>query len=373
MPTINVNKLWQSLTGKPKDNPVHIIARRFIQAFNDHGVQTSQIPRLLSAIKLDDLKNEDHLLAALTPEIINQAAQLFGIRTEWLEGVDDEIYEYLYCYKQPEIILDHLASVVGRKNVRPNFSLRMLTTAKKLDYTKDDGQLLAPVIVEKVAELGEKDIYRYHIYRDEFDWSYAPCRVELKAIARTVFQRLHTPVPLFEISENEMREVLDGKRIPANLFRGALITNPSLEDFALDKEESRVAREIAEFPDVLQYIAEYRLQDFSFEPPPPTEQSDEPVASRIPSVDVPMSSPDQKTGKRAENIQDLWEPVRTVAAAWWAEAGDTLSIAEAIRRIKKMPHLKASAFTESAIRKHIADLAPPNVRGKSGRKPNKST
>jgi hypothetical protein len=33
--------------------------------------------------------------------------------------------------------------------------------------------------------------------------------------------------------------------------------------------------------------------------------------------------------------------------------------------------LKASKLSESAIHKRIADLAPPNIGGKSGRKPNK--
>lgn len=89
----NVNKLWQSFTGKTKTNPVNIVAQRFIQAFLDHGVRATQIPRLQSKIKLDDLKSEEALLAVLTPEVLDQTARLFGIRTAWLEGVDDRVYE----------------------------------------------------------------------------------------------------------------------------------------------------------------------------------------------------------------------------------------------------------------------------------------
>lgn len=104
--SFNVNKLWQSFAGKTKNNPVNIVARRFLQVFNDHGVQTTQIPRLLQAIKLDDLKSEDALVAMLTHDVLDQTARLFGIRVEWLEGVDDKIYEPLACYKRPAVSLE---------------------------------------------------------------------------------------------------------------------------------------------------------------------------------------------------------------------------------------------------------------------------
>lgn len=141
-----------------------IVAQRFIQAFHDHGVQAAQIPRLLPAIKLDDLKSEDALLAVLTPEILDQTAHLFGIRSLWLEGVDDEIYECLICYKRPEIILKHLAAVLDGNDVGLDFPLRILSTTKNLDYSDGKQQLLAPVIVEKIQELGGEEICRYHVY-----------------------------------------------------------------------------------------------------------------------------------------------------------------------------------------------------------------
>lgn len=370
--SFNVNKLWQSFAGKTKNNPVNIVARRFLQVFHDHGVQTTQIPRLLSAIKLDDLKSEDALLATLTHEVLDQAAHLFGIRVEWLEGVDDEIYEYLACYKRPGIILEHLAQIVGGADVGLSFPLRVLATTKKLDCKNDSQQLLAPIIVEKIAELGEEDIYRYHLYRDGFDWGEFPTRIELKAIARIVDKKLHTPVPLFVITEKEMRCVLDGKLIPANLFRGALLTNPSLEDFALTKEESGVAKEVEEIPAVLKYIEEYNLQNFTFDKPEVPQPSDEPIANAVTLPTPTIEAPPRKAGKRESNNQILWEPVRAVASALWSEEGDSLDISEATRRIQKMPLLNAGSLSESAIRKHIADLAPPGVRGKSGRKRKKS-
>lgn len=368
----NIKKPWYQFLAHTNSKTVVIVAQRFIQLFLDHGVKITQISRLLPAIKLDNLKSEEALLAVLTPEILAQTAQLFGVRLEWLEGVDDTIYEYLSCYKRPSQLLDNLANVIDGVDVGLSFPLRVLATTKRLNCNVDGDQLLAPIIVEKVASLGEEEIYRYHIYRDGFNWGYSPGRIELKAIARTVYKNLHTPVPLFDISDKEMRSLLDGELIPTELFRGALLTNPSFEDFSLTKDESRVALESEEISDVLNYITEYNLHDFSFDKRDKSNQPDEPISSSAPCSPSEINKDPNEAGKRAKNRQDLWEPVKAVASAIWIE-DKSQSIAEVIIRIKKMPHLKAASLTESAIRKHIAGLAPPDIRGKSGRKPQKST
>jgi hypothetical protein len=74
-------------------------------------------------------------------------------------------------------------------------------------------------------------------------------------------------------------------------------------------------------------------------------------------------------GKRARAQAEIWEPVKNVAQALWAENSNLL-IAEVIRRIQGMTIFKASIYTESAIRKRIAKLAPAGAN-KPGRPPKK--
>lgn len=369
----NINKLWQSLAGKSKSKPVNIVAQRFRQAFHDHGVEAAQIPRLLPQVKLDDLKSDETLLEVLTPEVIDQAAHLFGIRAEWLEGVDDNIYEYLHCYKQPELFFELLATLRSRANYDFSFfPLRVLSSTKNLDGKDDRQQLLVPILLEKVGELGDEWIYRYHIFNDGFDWGYAPSRIQLKAIVRLLYTVLKFHTPLFVVSSVELQNVLDRKKIPRGFVKGCLLTDPSIEDFAMTREESRIAMEVDELPEVLKYIKDHKLESLiTVERPQASTAPNEPVSEPDVTAEPQVQAEPPKSGKRADNDQELWAPVRAVAGALWGEKGDTLSIAEAVRRIKRMPHLKASNFTESAIRKHIADLAPLNVRGKSGRKPKK--
>lgn len=75
------------LSGSKKTQSLDIVAQRFCQIFQDHGVEKSQIPRLVPSIKLSDLKSNKALLEVLTPEILDQTASLLGLRSEWLEGV----------------------------------------------------------------------------------------------------------------------------------------------------------------------------------------------------------------------------------------------------------------------------------------------
>jgi hypothetical protein len=351
--------------------PVTRVAERLLQLFSDHGVEAAQIPRLLPELKLDDLQSPPRLLAALTPALLDQAAQLFGIRIEWLEGIDEEIYPYLATYKQPRTLLDHLASICTHRDGRIDSPLRVLTTTMQLDSGDDRQQLLAPILVEAVADLGnEQTVHRYHPYRDGFDWGYAPTRIELKAIAWLAFHRLGITVPLFQISRPEMDDVLAGRIIPSALFRTCLLTTPSLEDFVLTDEESRVAKETGELPAVHRYLADSGLAAYDFAasivPVTPATSEQAPVAPP-----APITPPEPITPGKQQTSRERWQKIEAAAIALWAQ-DKTLRIAEVARRIRALPEIKAAALQLDTIHRRIAQHAPPDIKGKPGRKPRQS-
>ncbi|HEY9269274.1 MAG TPA: hypothetical protein VIO39_07495 [Methylotenera sp.] len=74
------------------------------------------------------------------------------------------------------------------------------------------------------------------------------------------------------------------------------------------------------------------------------------------------------SGKRVDAKEEVWKPARVAAQTIWDQE-KSLTISDVVRRIKSNTALKASSLTESAIRKHIADLSP--TPGKPGRKPSK--
>lgn len=87
------------------------------------------------------------------------------------------------------------------------------------------------------------------------------------------------------------------------------------------------------------------------------------------TVSVINSEPIQKlSGKRVDTDEEVWKPARVAAQTIWSQ-NKSLTIMDVVKQIKVTPVLTASSFSESAIRKHIADLSP--TPGKPGRKPSK--
>lgn len=361
-----VDRLLKGLIGKNKVNPVNLIPQRFIQVFENHGVAASQISRLLPQIQFSDLKSEDALLQILNYEVLEQAAQLFGVRRQWLEGVDDQIYEFHNCYKHPEIFFDDLISFCHRDDGSFFLPILAFSTRKNLDYVDPETQPLALVLAKRIAMLDDKEIFRYHIFNDQWNWSYAPTRIQVKAMIRLVSIAIDEPIPLHVIEPDQIKALYGSTVFPGRLINGRYMTDPTLDDYTTLGYFN--SKETDEFPEVLKYIEEHGLRDLIAKEQWECSQSSQ--DSEILPDQSEKTRKSRKSGKRERNNQQLWEPVREIARAWWAEEGDTLTISEAARRIKKLKHLGASELELNTIHKHIADLA---TNHKSGCRPKKST
>jgi hypothetical protein len=248
---LNIVALVRRLREMGKNDPVVVVAQRFLELFQAHGVSIPQIPRLLPKLTLDKLRNVDSLLPTLTNDIIDDTVKLFGVRRQWLDGVDDRIYETLTCYKQPHIFFEEYSSLILPDN---GFAVRVLSTSKALNRRHERFQQLALVFVEKAQDLDGEEVNRYKIFCEAWDWSYPPSRIQLKAMARIAFLKFQKPIPIFQVKPAALKLITDGKYIPHQALQGCLLTNPSLEDYALSSKESVVAKEIEELPDVLDYI-----------------------------------------------------------------------------------------------------------------------
>ena len=258
-----LSSFLRKLTGRPQPSSVQNVTDRFLYLFREHGVIDSQIPLLLPEVGLDDLQSSSRLLSVLTPPVLDKAASLFGVRTAWLRGVDDQIYEYLAIYKEPRRLLSHLSNLVGRCGKDTSFGtpLRILTTSMSLDKGSGLSPMLLPVLVEEVGSVDDEPVYRFHIYRDGYTWDHSLGRIMLKAIAHIALTKWGLTTPLFEVSHEAMDEIVEGRRIPWESLDRCLISNPSLEDFIMTPEGSGVAKETEELPAVLAYVAANHLED----------------------------------------------------------------------------------------------------------------
>jgi hypothetical protein len=245
--------LWKRFSSK--DNRTIMVAERFLKIFQDHDVAITQIPRLIPELSLDQLNNAEALRPALTPKILQQTAELFGIKLEWLEGITNQIYDYDYCYKAPWRLLEHIRTL---KVDGLDYPMAVFCRTKKINYAKGQGQAVVLVLREKIAQFDEKTIYRYHIY-DEFDWGYWKSRIQLKAMVRILGAKFQIPViPMYQVDKKILREIESGRAVPIQYY-GRVTTDPSLEDYTYSPEESAVSKESDELPTVFRYIKAYRL------------------------------------------------------------------------------------------------------------------
>lgn len=253
--TLNLNEIWRRWRAKPEATSV--VVRRFLDLFQSHGVGPTQMQRLLPEVTLDKIKSPDALLALLSNEMLDRIATLFGVRREWLEGIDEQIYPHRFCYKAPRTFFEGLAELDFTFS---SFPVRALHSGKGVDARDDYPQNLVLILVERIAEIGDEEIHRYRIYSDAWDWDHPPCRIQLKAMARLVNLKFGCPVPLYPTEGKLLEKIREGQVIPRTALKGCLLTEPSLEDFALGKHESAKARETEEIPAVLDYIQNNELE-----------------------------------------------------------------------------------------------------------------
>lgn len=253
----NVNEFFRRLFFKKKPDKALAVAERFLKVFREHGISDAQIPRLLPDITLDKLRDAESLLPALTRSVLEQASDLLGIEQTWLEGVSLRIYKQHWCYKIPNRFFEDLEKINLSDTTYP---IVAFCSDSKLDFRSEREQPIALCLCEKISEFGEKEIFRFTVYGDGWDWGYWKSRIQLKAMIRVADQKLKIPaVPIYLVSRKELEEIRGGFCVPRVYFKKKP-RDISLEDFSLRYSESVKSKESEELPEVLEYIKNYKLE-----------------------------------------------------------------------------------------------------------------
>lgn len=134
------------------------VSDRFIHLFERHGVHRNQIPEYLGhGITLQAVSCSDELHKVLTPEHLQHAANLFGVRQDWLECVSEIIYDVPDFYKRPEKFEDF---VIKLKKTPNELWCYVVRTQESL--VKDDDSDAAFLFVETIGSIRGREIVRYH-------------------------------------------------------------------------------------------------------------------------------------------------------------------------------------------------------------------
>ncbi|MEZ9198545.1 hypothetical protein [Shewanella sp. 10N.286.54.B9] len=201
-------------------NPEPVVtntAQRFIRLFEAHGVARAQIPRFFGHnLTLHQVEDYTELLKALSTEVVDAAATLFGIRIDWLEGGSEELYELKHFYKQPKLFGDWLDAVLHAGGNKIDGWL--LTTESMPD--EYDALIL---MREQVGELGEFPIYRYH-FCELWIYGYWKCRADIAACVAQAWKRNCYIAGRF-VGSFCFKHLVDLNRVPNNEAERTLISN----------------------------------------------------------------------------------------------------------------------------------------------------
>jgi hypothetical protein len=109
---LNISKAIELFKTEKAEGPASLVALRFEKIFNEHGVETSQIPRLIPQVKLENLDDiPDSLISSLTDDVISKTVDLFKIKRSWIEGFGNKIYQESWYYKSPEYFFEDVANL----------------------------------------------------------------------------------------------------------------------------------------------------------------------------------------------------------------------------------------------------------------------
>lgn len=152
------------------------VAQRFIALFEAHGVHQNQIPCFFgNGLTLADVGNPDTLLCKLSPNLLVEAAELFAVNLEWLQGAIDSPYPTHHFYKRPSDFESFIDELTRSGNTLDGY---VFTT--KLSAGSSDEYDAAIVITEVIGQVNDRSVYRIHICNG-WVFRYWKCRGYLAA------------------------------------------------------------------------------------------------------------------------------------------------------------------------------------------------
>ncbi len=255
---IDLNEFFRN----KKDKDSLLVADRFVEIFKYHGISKNQIPEIFPEISLDDLANRENILAKLDEGLLKKTASLFCINKEWLTGDVKVIYKGVGCYKRPEIFLNKLRDIDLKKTFRP---VLLLSLSSKLDYKSKKSQPLLLFLQEKIKTIGHKEIYRYFLFNDGWNWRNYNGRIQLKATGKFIYEKFEVDIPIYSISKENFKKLKKREAVPSayniprentGLFLENYSLTPNVEN-NLPPGEPAETREVEDLPMVMQYCKSF--------------------------------------------------------------------------------------------------------------------
>ena len=182
---IQATRKKRKLSSVPAGSEKDSVAERFILLFEAHGVHQNQIPDFFGhGLTLADVSSPETLLCKLSPNLLGEAAELFAVNLEWLQGAIDSPYPTHHFYKQPSDFARFLDELISNGNSLDGY----VFNSQFSEVSSPDGYDAAIVITEEIGHVNGRPVYRVHVCSG-WVFNYWKCRGYLAACISIAWQK----------------------------------------------------------------------------------------------------------------------------------------------------------------------------------------
>ena len=251
------NELDESYIDEYAEEPtVDVLVKRVKLLFKLHGVSETEIPEVYPKITFKDLSENALLLDKLTPEFLNELAEFFDIRVDWLRSGEPSLFYPRYWYKdKTKGFFEDLKKVDFKVEHNP---FEIITTEEKFDFRSEAYQPFILVVKVPIAQIDDRTIYRY-LVGSEWHWQHATCRLGAKAIATRYYQLTGRMIFIYTTTKDNFKK-LSAQLITPN-FNKMMNHHMSFEEYgALKFRHLKVPYENFEYAEVAQEVKQLGLE-----------------------------------------------------------------------------------------------------------------
>jgi hypothetical protein len=176
--------------------------------------------------------------------------ELFGVRRQWFDGEDSAIYDGFGFYKDFQGFVDF---VIDLRRQSKDIDFFVLKSIGHDLEDKERHEDLAVVFRVSMQWIGDKEVFRYIPFTDNYPWSHKPARIFLKAMCLICWQFEIHPCCV-EVSSDSISKVMSGTFVPHRLLKNLTWTKWHLDDYIVTGGDSYVAKDEAEAVEMRQLL-----------------------------------------------------------------------------------------------------------------------
>lgn len=164
-------------------NPARRQAARILEAFEAHGIERTQINRLLPAelqLSQFELSTPDELKKVIRQPLVDWTRDFLALEQNWLDGTSTQAHTLIDSYKNPAALHRWLQAQSSPDQQGCQFRLYLVTSDKGPITARSSADFA--VVLEAFINADDSSLRRYYHLTDGAHFDHYPCVLHLMQI-----------------------------------------------------------------------------------------------------------------------------------------------------------------------------------------------